>query len=179
MPHRRTFLLGPALAVPAAALAIAGCGGYGGGARVAGAAAPAAAAGHHGARAVVAVRGTSLGRILVDGHGRTLYRFAKDTGSHSACFGACARVWPPLRTTGAPRAGAGIIASSLGSSRRADGARGVTYAGHPLYAYAGDHAAGDTNGDGLDAFGGRWSVVPAAGGRARAAATSASTPSGY
>src|SRR3954470_12271240 len=105
MTRRRISLLGPPLAVVAAAAAIAGCGGHGGGAT--GAAAPASAATGHAHRAVVDVRDTSLGRILVDGQGRTLYRFARDTGAQSMCSGACASNWPPLRTTGRPLAGAG------------------------------------------------------------------------
>jgi predicted lipoprotein with Yx(FWY)xxD motif len=123
---------------------------------------------------VVGVRDTSLGRILVDGQGRTLYRFGKDTGARSTCAGACATNWPPVLTTGRPTAGAGASAASVASSHRPDGGRGVTYAGHPLYAFSGDGAPGDTNGEGIEAFGGRWDAVTASG-----AVTVASTTRGY
>ena len=67
---------------------------------------------------VVSTAKTSLGRILVDAHGHTLYLFAKDRNGKSACSGACAAAWPPLIATAKPRAGAGAEASRLGTTRR-------------------------------------------------------------
>src|SRR6266705_5898962 len=98
----------------------------------------------------VAVASSKLGRILVDGRGRTLYLFARDRNGKSVCSGACAVYWPPLIASGKPHAVAGAKASLLGTTRRADGRRQVTYRRHPLYRYAGDAQKGQTNGQGLD-----------------------------
>jgi predicted lipoprotein with Yx(FWY)xxD motif len=106
--------------------------------------------------ATVASGSSGLGRIIVDGHGRTLYLFEKDRRGASACSGVCAAYWPPLLTQGAPAATKGAKRSLLGTIRRADGTRQVTYAGHPLYFYAGDTKRGQTNGEGLDDFGAGW-----------------------
>jgi len=104
-----------------------------------------------------------LGRILVDSTGRTLYLFKADSGAKSACFGACAVAWPPLRTGGKPVSGNGASAALLGSIPRSDGARQVTYDGHPLYLFVKDQKAGEVNGQGLTAFGAAWFAVSAAG----------------
>src|SRR5262245_35535609 len=82
--------------------------------------------------AIVTVGPTSLGRVLVDAHGKTLYMWAHDKGTKSTCNGDCAQYWPPLLTAGAPKAIAGADQWLLGTSRRADGRRQVTYNGHPL-----------------------------------------------
>ena len=70
---------------------------------------------------VVSTASTSLGRILVDARGHTLYLFEKDKNGMSACAGKCATNWPPLIATGKPRAAAGAVQSKLGTTRRADG----------------------------------------------------------
>ncbi|HJU01899.1 MAG TPA: hypothetical protein VJ966_11925 [Actinomycetes bacterium] len=112
------------------------------------------------AAAVVEVRGTRLGQLLVDGQGRTLYLFEADKTGMSSCNGACASAWPPYLSGATPRAGAGVTGSLLGTSARGDdGGTQVTYAGHPLYYYAGDSEPGDTAGQGLDQFGARWYVL--------------------
>jgi len=116
-------------------------------------------------QALVKVRTTSLGKILVAGNGKTLYLFARDTGTTSKCSGSCATFWPPFTTTGAARAGAGITAALLGTSRRADGTMQVTYHGHPLYFFAKDTKAGQMNGEGVAAFGAKWYVLSPAGTR--------------
>src|SRR4051794_41680031 len=77
----------------------------------------------------VAAARTKLGTVLVDARGRTLYLFEKDRGPSSSCYGGCASVWPPLTTDATPVAGAGAQAAQLGSSRRRDGKRIVTYSG--------------------------------------------------
>ena len=107
---------------------------------------------------------TGLGRVLVDAKGLTLYLWAHDTTSKSTCSGDCAQYWPPLTTGGAPVAGTGVNGSLLGTTKRADGAMQVTYAGHPLYHFVQDAKPGDTNGEGLTGFGGRWDPVSSAGG---------------
>jgi predicted lipoprotein with Yx(FWY)xxD motif len=104
-----------------------------------------------------------LGRILVDSHGRTLYLFARDRKGKSACSGACAAYWPPLIASGKPHAVNGAKASLLGTTRRTDGRLQVTYRHHPLYKYAGDAGRGQTNGQGLDDFAGKWWVLSPAG----------------
>jgi predicted lipoprotein with Yx(FWY)xxD motif len=109
--------------------------------------------------ATVAAASTSLGRILVDGDGRTLYLFAKDEPDRSACAGACAAAWPVDQSGGAPRAGRGVTAALLGTMKRGDGATQVTYNRHPLYYFQGDSGPGQHNGQGVDAFGARWFVV--------------------
>jgi predicted lipoprotein with Yx(FWY)xxD motif len=146
----------------AVALAVAGCGGSSGDQNTAGYGAPSAAAGGSGA-ASVALANSSLGTILVDGKGRTLYLFEADKGTASACDGACASAWPPLTTAGQPTAGPGVAASKLGTAKRSDGTTGVTYNGHPLYAFSGDSAPGQTSGQGSDGFGAEWYVLSAAG----------------
>ena len=126
---------------------------------------------------LVALGKTALGKVLVDARGRTLYLFEKDKRGVSACFGACATYWPPLLSPAKARPGSGVRASLLGVTRRANGKRQVTYAGHPLYTYAGDTKAGQTAGEGLKNFGASWDVVSASG-RAVEPATSDSSGSG-
>jgi len=104
-----------------------------------------------------------LGQILVDGKGRTVYLFVADKGTASTCYTSCAQYWPPVLTTGAPRAGAGAQASLLGTTKRTDGKMEVTYNGHPLYYFLSDTKAGQTTGQGVDAFGGPWWVMSPAG----------------
>ena len=111
----------------------------------------------------VGVAKTSLGRIVVDSKGRTLYLFEKDKNRRSACYGPCATYWPPLLSHGKPVARPGIKQRLLGTTRRANGALQVTYAGHPLYRYFGDSRPGDTTGEGLQDFGASWDVLSPAG----------------
>jgi predicted lipoprotein with Yx(FWY)xxD motif len=127
--------------------------------------------------AVVALRQTALGKVLVDARGRTLYLFEKDKRGRSACYGACAAYWPPLTGPAKPRAAQGARASLLSVSKRTDGKQQVTYAGHPLYTFIGDKRAGQTTGQGLTDFGAAWYAV-AASGRA-VEPTTANSGSGY
>ena len=113
--------------------------------------------------AKVAAASSPLGRILVDGRGHTLYLFAKDKNGKSSCVGQCATFWPPLITSGKPRAAAGTKASLLGTTRRADGRLQVTYNHHPLYSFVKDTRKGLTNGEEVTAFGGEWYAVSATG----------------
>ena len=109
-------------------------------------------------------RVAGLGTILVDGEGRTLYDFHQDRhtnylGTSSACYGACAESWQPLLTGGEPKAGVGVIETKLGTLKRSDGTLQVTIYGHPLYTYEGDKEPGEASGNGLTAFGGKWSAL--------------------
>ena len=81
----------------------------------------------------------------------------------STCTGACAIEWPPLRAPGKPTVGGGANASVVATSARSDGKPQVTYNGHPLYLFSADQKAGDTNGQGVNAFGGLWYVLSSSG----------------
>ena len=116
-----------------------------------------------GAGVSVGTTSTSLGTFLVGPDGKTLYLFEADTSATSTCASGCAQGWPPLTTNGSPVAGSGVSQSLLSTSHRADGSLQVVYNGHPLYYYAGDTKAGDTNGEGSTAFGAGWDVVSPAG----------------
>ena len=109
--------------------------------------------------ATISVGSSSLGQILVDANGKTLYLFEADSGTQSTCSGACAQAWPPLTTSGAPKAAASASPSLLGTTTRSDGTTQVTYSGHPLYNFVGDAKPGDTNGEGSTAFGAGWDVL--------------------
>ena len=144
-------------AVSLTALALAACGGSATGP-------PAPPKTDNGQQATVGVANDrNLGKILDQTDGRTLYLFAKDSGSKSACTAECASAWPPLRASGKPTVGAGASASNLGTTPRSDGKPQVTYNGHPLYTYIGDQNPGDTNGQGLTAFGAGWFALSPAG----------------
>jgi predicted lipoprotein with Yx(FWY)xxD motif len=136
--------------------------------------------------ATVKTRSTSLGTVLVDSKGRTLYLFEKDTKNKSKCSGQCAVNWPPALTKAKPTAGGGAVASRLGTTKRADGTTQVTYAGHPLYLFIADkNKPGSTKGEAINAFGAEWYVVgtngkkiekPASG---SSGSSGTSSPSGY
>ena len=178
MRGKRTVLMALA-AVAIIARAIAGCGSSGN--DNVSASPPAASvkpATTSGGSATVGVRTGGLGTYLVDAQGRTLYVFGKDTGTKSMCSGACASNWPPATTSGHPKAGSKVDQAMLGTSTRSDGTTQLTYNGHPLYRYAGDAAAGDTNGQGLTFFGGTWNVVSPAGQKIAGQATTSSMSGG-
>jgi predicted lipoprotein with Yx(FWY)xxD motif len=105
----------------------------------------------------------SLGAVLTDSAGRSVYLFEKDTTTTSTCYGACAGGWPPVLTTGSPVAGSGVMASLLGTAKRTDGTTQVTYAGHLLYYFAGDQKPGDITGEGSQAFGAGWDLIAPSG----------------
>jgi predicted lipoprotein with Yx(FWY)xxD motif len=98
--------------------------------------------------------------VLANAKGLTLYSFAPDTATRSACYGTCAVYWPPV--TGPVTAGPGIT-GKLATIKRSDGSIQATYDGHPLYTYVGDSAAGQANGNNLNLNGGLWREVPASG----------------
>src|ERR671930_2242804 len=107
----------------------------------------------------ITARASRYGKILFDGRGRALYLFARDRGGRSSCSGACAQAWPPLRTKGAPKGLPGVNAKLLGTTRRSDGTRQVTYAKHPLYYFKGDTKPGQIKCQNVSNFGGLWLVV--------------------
>ncbi|MEV2212373.1 hypothetical protein AB0H86_13100 [Streptomyces sp. NPDC050997] len=128
--------------------------------------------------AALRAHSSPLGKILVDGSGRTLYLFKADSGTTSHCYGACAQAWPPDTTTGRPSA-QGLNAGMVGTTARSDHTTQVTYNGHPLYRFAEDAKPGDITGQDSTAFGGEWYVVSPSGTPITAAAPSpSSTDSG-
>jgi predicted lipoprotein with Yx(FWY)xxD motif len=168
-----TFLASGAVLL-LAALAVAGCGGGG---KSSGSSGPPKTA--DGRTATVGVSNVGLGDVLVNSQGRTLYLFGGDSGTTSECSGACAVNWPPLRVTGKPTIGSGAKASLISTTTRSDGARQVTYNGHPLYLFKGDKSPGDTNGEGLNAFGGSWYALSPAGNQVSGQPASSGGGSGY
>jgi predicted lipoprotein with Yx(FWY)xxD motif len=155
------------LALCAAAIAAAGCGG--GDQSAAATPAESGAASESGAEATVSragkkvkAVGSDYGRVIADGRGEAFYLFGKDRGGRSRCYGACARAWPPVLTRGRPRAGRGVKARLLGTTRRRNGKLQVTYAGHPLYYYVSD-SPGRILCQNVNEFGGVWLVVKPSG----------------
>ncbi len=109
---------------------------------------------------VKVTQSSSLGPILTDAAGRTLYMFANDKDKTSACYDQCERNWPPLLTRGQPQAGDGAQAGKLSTTNRRDGSVQVVYGDFPVYYYTPDTAPGDTKGQGV---GGVWYVLTANG----------------
>ena len=102
---------------------------------------------------------SSYGKVLFDGRGFVLYAFTRDKGK-SACYGACAKAWPPyFAPKGTLSVGAGLKRSLLGTVTRRNGKRQVTYAGKPLYYYVGDTRAGQILCQDVVEYGGRWLIV--------------------
>jgi predicted lipoprotein with Yx(FWY)xxD motif len=129
----------------------------------------------------VSLGSTSLGQVLVDSSGRTLYHDTKDTSTTIACTGNCAQTWPPLTIPMGtqPTWASGLTGSKFGTVSRPDGTLQVTYAGWPLYTYSNDTAAGQAQGQGV---GGIWFAITAAGTNASSSAgstTSSSSGGGY
>ena len=118
-----------------------------------------------GSRAKLELHKTKVGTILVDGRGFTLYAFTKDARNKDNCvsISGCPTVWPPLKTSGEPIAGRGVKTSLIGTIALKDGARQVTYGGHPLYTYLGDSGPGETYYVNVFQSGGYWPAVNAAG----------------
>jgi predicted lipoprotein with Yx(FWY)xxD motif len=114
-----------------------------------------------GAAGTVNVAQNDLGEILTNADGRTVYLFEQDTDTTSTCMDSCASTWPALIATGKPTAGDGVDASLLDTNDAGQ----VTYAGHPLYLYSADQAAGDTNGEGI---GDLWYAVSPTGAKVEA-----------
>jgi predicted lipoprotein with Yx(FWY)xxD motif len=119
------------------------------------------------------VKTASIGgvTVLTNAKGFTLYSFAPDTATKSACNGACATAWPPQTASG-------TVTSPYTTIKRSDGSTQLVFHGHPLYTFTGDTAPGTASGNGVNAFGGLWHEVPASGAAAPAGGTSP-TSAGY
>jgi predicted lipoprotein with Yx(FWY)xxD motif len=98
------------------------------------------------------------GEVLFSKHDRAIYYFGKESTRKARCYGECAHAWPPVITSGRPQAGAGAKAALLGTTRRSDGRRQVTYDGHPLYFYVNDPPA-EVGCHDVEEFGGLWLAV--------------------
>jgi predicted lipoprotein with Yx(FWY)xxD motif len=156
--------------LPASLIALVAVAGCGGGSSSTSTSTAGATGG--GAATIDVAKNAQLGQILTDSKGDTVYVFAKDTNGKSACSGSCAGVWPPVTTSGSPKAGAGVDASKLGTTKRSDGSTQVTYAGHPLYTYTADTSPGDTKGNGVNLYGALWYAVQPNGSNAPASGSS-------
>ena len=155
-------------AVAAIGAAACGAGGYAGSSSSAAKTTPPSTA------ASVAVRTAAGSTYLTDGHGRTLYQLSIDGNGVSHCGSSCMHEWPAFTSTTTPTAAPGVSAKfTVGAAHQ------VSYNGHPLYYFAGDHAAGDRNGDGLNDFGGHWSTVVTTGTPGSSHASSPATSGGY
>jgi predicted lipoprotein with Yx(FWY)xxD motif len=166
MPYPR--LPAAALSLTVLALVVAGCGGSSTTSSTTSSQpskAPASTGGSSSGKAatVSATSNPELGMVLVDSEGFTVYNFAKDKGTTSSCYGACAEAWPPVTTEGAPKASEGAMSSKLGTTKRKDGTVQVTYAGHPLYTFVEDSSPGEANGNGVTAFGAEWHALDQSG----------------
>lgn len=126
-----------------------------------------------GSGATINAAQTSLGMVLVDSQGRTLYHFTPDTASTIACTGTCASTWPPLAVPSGqkPQAGSGVTAA-LTVVMRPDGTQQAAANGFPLYTFSGDSKAGDTNGQGVA---GKWFALMANGSSVAATAATPTT----
>jgi predicted lipoprotein with Yx(FWY)xxD motif len=112
-----------------------------------------------GVAASIAVKTGAMGAYLTDAQGNTLYLFAADKSTDSTCYNACATYWPPLVTNGTPQVAGQAQMAMVGTTKRTDGTTEVTYAGHPLYYFKSDTAAGDAKGQGKNLSGGLWWIV--------------------
>ena len=117
---------------------------------------------------------SKYGTILVASNGMTLYRYTPDRKNASTCSAACAKYWPPLvvKAGTKPTAGSGATASLLGTTKRSNGSMQVTYAGWPLYFYAGDKKTGQTSGQGFEKS---WYVVATSGALVKGAVSTGGT----
>jgi predicted lipoprotein with Yx(FWY)xxD motif len=163
-------------AVAAGTLALAGCASAGGSGTAAGGGggvSPAASS------AALATAKTSLGTVVVDGKGRTVYQFDDDRvgAAKSACTGVCVGLWPELTTTSSAPKGSGVT-GTVGTAPTTGGARQLTLDGHRLYTFSGDTKPGQVNGE---AFQNEWWVLAPSGQliKHRAASSSSSSPMGY
>jgi predicted lipoprotein with Yx(FWY)xxD motif len=161
-----TFLAAAALAVAAA-----GCGGGDSGSSTS---AASSAPAPHASSDVVSAQQTSLGTVLVDARGRTVYEFAKDKTNKSTCTAGCAANWPYVPAPASLPKSLPGVSGTIATASRGDGTRQLTVAGHPVYTFVGDSAPGQTNGQGVTLNGGLWTVVAPTGAAVTSPAGSAS-----
>jgi predicted lipoprotein with Yx(FWY)xxD motif len=114
-------------------------------------------------RPTLTVGSSSFGKAIFDARGFVLYAFTRDKRS-SACYGACAKAWPPyFAPKGELKVASGLKRSLLGTVKRKNGKRQVTYAGKPLYYYVGDTRPGQILCQNVVEYGGRWLILKPSG----------------
>ena len=116
---------------------------------------------------------SSLGTILVDSKGRTVYLFTQDSNdpAKSTCDTGCDSVWPPVMAPAGTPNVSGVDSSKIGTVTRSDGGKQLTYNGWPLYEFEGDSAGGDVKGENMQ---GSWFAVSSAGTKVTSATTGGS-----
>ena len=125
----------------------------------AGSGAPAATA--NGGSAALKTGKVGTVTVLTNAKGLTVYTFAADTTrGKSNCYGSCAAYWPPVTGSAAVAAG---IPGTFATITRTDGTKQVTWNGHPLYTYVGDHGPGSASGNNLNINGGLWKEIVVSG----------------
>ncbi len=155
MKQRRLLVALTSLAAIASAAAVLGTTAYGSG---------------KGGAVVKTMSVKPFGTILVNGSGQTLYLNTADTPKHFSCTAGCAQAWPPLETTGKPKAQGSAKSSLLGTLKGPDGKTWVTYNHHQLYTFTSD-SKGRATGEGVNSF----FVVNASGNKISHAPNSSST----
>lgn len=126
---------------------------------------------------MIGTRSTSLGTVLTNAQGRTLYWFAIDTPTTSKCTGTCESYWLPV--IGKPVAASGVsLPKAFGTLTRSNGQVQASYDGHPLYTYVADTSAGMTSGNGTNLSGGLWWAMTPSGAKPGAAASPSPSSSG-
>lgn len=124
-----------------------------------GAATAMALAAAHAAEGLEIGESPEYGNYLTDMDGRSLYVFEKDEKNTSACYDACAGVWPPFTSEEEVQAGDGVDDSMIGTFERRDGVRQISFGGMPLYYFAADQQPGDTGGQDKEGFGAEWYLL--------------------
>jgi predicted lipoprotein with Yx(FWY)xxD motif len=128
------------------------------------------------AAGTVSTRHTSIGTVLVNSQGHTLYWFAIDTPTKSNCTGSCLTYWPPV--LGKVTAASGTtLPKGFGTITTSDGKTQATYDGHPLYTYVADSSAGMTGGNGKNLSGGLWWAMTPSGAKVTSAPSGSSSSS--
>jgi predicted lipoprotein with Yx(FWY)xxD motif len=167
---------------PLLALALAACGGSGGNQAASSGSSSSASApsggGGSASGAALEVRSTSLGKVLVDGRGRTVYMLTADSAGHSTCNASCLAYWPPVSPSGQVPQKLPGISATIGTAKLPSGGQTLTAGGWPLYTFVKDTEAGDVYGQGITNFGGTWYVVSPAGHPVKMKAPSDSTSQG-
>jgi predicted lipoprotein with Yx(FWY)xxD motif len=106
----------------------------------------------------IVLRDSDYGRMLFNADRQAIYLFDKEDSKKPRCYGDCAAAWPPVYANGQPRLGKGLKAGLLGTTKRRNGKKQITYGGHPLYYYA-HEGPGQVLCHDIEEFGGTWLVV--------------------
>jgi predicted lipoprotein with Yx(FWY)xxD motif len=140
--------------------------------------APASSSTNPSGSVTISTRSTSIGTVLVNAQGRTLYWFAIDTPTKSNCNGSCMTYWPPVIGKAVAASGT-TLPKGFGTITRSNGSTQATYDGHPLYTYVADTSAGMTSGNGKNLSGGLWWAMTPTGAKASGGASPSSHVGGY